>query len=278
MKKFLKTERNVARDTKLAQIPTEGIEKTARIRTGETKKVVEWGWEGETRVFLLPREFADILMELPFTRDVIMAVGHIYLQQGCPPDGKIKTTAREIAATLGLQWKGDLAVKIEDALTLARLLTIRNTRRKIQKGKIWYERTEIYGFLDSWTRIQVRDGRAIPANSQPIMIQLSPEFASALRNEFVIRIPLSAIQAARRAPARCRVAAKNIVFYLASLQPLECVTISASKLRGIAGITTRGDRASKTIQKCLTALQGVVVKKWEKEGDKYHIWLYPQGV
>lgn len=276
--KFLRAERNTARDTKLAQIPATGTEKTAKMRTGETTKVVTWQWQKENRVFVIPQKMAEALNELPFTRDVILAVGHIYRIQGCPPDCKIRTTAREIANVLGLKWEGSLGGKIEDALTLARMLTIQNTTKKYKKSKVWYEKIEVYGFIDGWTRVKTKNGKPIPENKQPLVIQLSEEFAEAIKNSPLISVPVAAIEAARKAPARCRTAAKNILFYLASLQPLDFVTISEEKLLEVSGISSRKDKAHKSLATCLKTLEGVFVKKWEKEGDKYHISLYPQRV
>lgn len=277
---ILMAERNVARDARLGQAPKEGAQLPAAVaHTGEKVSAITWQWPGDGRVFLVPREILELMGIMPMVKDVIIAAGHMYREQHYPGSKIVKTSYRQLADLLALEWAGGRLVRdLDDALTLARWVTIKNypvIRKLYRDGRVKEFSRDTFGFIDRVSRIEIREGRRIPRNKQPLEICLSEMYAFAVKTLPAAPVPMAALEAAHRAPQRLRTPVKNLVYYLASRVPLGKVQLALPTLAEILGYQTdqRRDKLQRACENAIQVLYPVVVKNFNVNGDVYTILL-----
>ena len=273
--KIIFAERNTARDVKLCQSPREGVKKVSTLHTGEKIQVVSWQWPGDSRVFIVPAEILEILATyMTLTKDVIITAGHLYREQHYPNNRMIETSYRQLAELLGLEWAGKRLINdLSNALTLARWLTIHNhpvIRKLYPNGRVREFSRDTFGFIDRVSRIEIREGRKIPRNKQPLEIVISEMYASAIKKMPAAPVPVAAIEAAHKAPQRLRTPVKNLTYYLASRVPLERVKLSILTLADVLGYKSqRKDKLRRATDNVVNILYGIVIRDYISENDIY---------
>lgn len=265
--KLVLAERNVARDVKLGRTPGEGTQRPAFTHTGENVTAVTWQWPGDGRVFLVPTEVLGVLPQVSLTKDVIIAAGHLYREQHYPADRKIETSYRQLAETLALAWAGGrIAKDLEEALTLARWLTIQNypvIRKLSPSGHVKELSQDTFGFIDHVSRIVIREGKKIAYNRQPVEITLSQLYTLMLKKLPASPVPLAALEAAHRAPIRLRTPAKTLVYYLASRVPLTHISLAQDTLSNILGYqNNRKLEFQRAVENVAGILNGVIISNY----------------
>lgn len=271
--RVLLAERNVARDAKLAWIPEQGENKTAAVHTGEKIQAITWQWPGDNRVFLVPSEVLDALARnVSLTKDVIIAVGHLFKKQHYPENRMFETSYRQLAELLALRWAGKRLIEdLDDALTLARWLTIRNhpvIRKLYPDGRIKELSHDTFGFIDRVSRIEIRDGHKIPRNRQPLEVCLSEMYAFVIKKLPAAPVPVAAIELAHKSPQRLRTPVKSLVYYLASRVPLKKIQLSLTTLAGILGYRNqRKDKLRRANENVLKILYPIMIRDFQNQGD-----------
>ncbi|WP_027716922.1 hypothetical protein [Desulfovirgula thermocuniculi] len=281
--KVLLVEKNAARDSALARVPEEGIEKTTTTHTGEKVTAVTWQWEGDKRVFLIPANILEtFITAAPLARDLILIVSHMYREQGFPADRVVVTSYRKLAENLGLAWGGTTTREdLENALLVARWYTIQNhpVIRKIQGGKVKEKGEITFGFISWWERLTMVDGRNIPRNKQPLRICLTEPYAWAIVHLPPAPVPALALEAAHKAPRRLKTPVKNLIYYLAARVPLERVSLSTNTLAEILGFqNSHRTELIRSIENVIKVLHPVMVKNYDRKDDVYEIHLTGKAV
>lgn len=273
----LLSERNVARDTRLAQVPVKGYEQDGVIHTGERETVVTWQWPGDGRVFLVPARILELVpRNMALARDIIAVTGHLYRQQHYPDNHTVITSYRQLAEILRLEWAGQRLVNdLDNALLIARWITIRDypvIRKLFPDGHIKEQSRHTFGFIDHFSRLEIREGRKIPRNLQPLEIGLSDMYAHAIKTLPAAPIPLTALEATHAAPRSLRVPAKNLMYYLASRVPLQYVKLSLATLTEILGYRNpRRYEVRQSVERVARVLEGVIIRDcaYDQANDVY---------
>ncbi|MGB9887683.1 MAG: hypothetical protein ACPLRW_11915 [Moorellales bacterium] len=273
----LLSERNVARDARLAQVPARGYEQDGIVHTGERELVVTWQWPGDGRVFLVPARILELVpRHIGLARDIIAVTGHLYRQQHYPDNRTVTTSYRQLAEMLRLEWAGQRLVNdLDEALLIARWITIRDypvIRKLFPDGHIKEQSRYTFGFINHFARLEIREGRKIPRNLQPLEIGLSEMYAHAIKILPAAPIPLAALEATHVAPRSLRIPAKNLVYYLASRVPLQHVKLSLATLVEILGYrNSRKYEIRQSIERVARILEGVIIRDYtyDQANDVY---------
>lgn len=276
---LLLAERNVARDPKISRIPEKGLEETGITHTGEKLPVITWRWPGDNRIFAVPKEILGVLSHnISLSRDVIIVLGHLFREQHYPKDRIIETSFHELAGKLCLEWAGGRLVSdLEDAILIARWLTIKNhpvIKKIYPDGRVREKVNLTYGFVNYYEKVTVMEGKNLPRNKQPLRICLSELYAFAIKNLPAAPIPVAALEAAHKAPQKLRTPAKSLTYYLASRVPLEKIQLSLSTLADILGYQSqRKDKLRLACENVLKVLHPIMIRDFQSQNDIFTIVL-----
>lgn len=270
-------QRDVARDRYMFKTPTQGYSgKKANLHTGEVQEVVTWQWPGDERVFLVPAELFHVARLGGLVRDLVSAVGQLYRDQGFPAQGLVTTSYRKIAELLCLSFNGRVADEIEMCFAYARCFTIQNHPIIVQldkTGKVKRRDKVTFGFIDYVARTDILDGKPISKNRAPVTVAISRLYAAALRELPPVPFPVTAFEAAHRAPWRIQDAVKNMAYHLAGRVPCKKIRLMLSTIQEILNRESRPDKTRKTADAIFKVLSPAMIRDFNYVDGGYDIYL-----
>lgn len=238
-------------------------------------------WQNEAGTFWVPAELASKLSHLGMALPVFAAICELWLRQGQPENGIVRTSKSALCAMLGLSRGATNLAKIDHILTLLSGFTIENRRVivSMKNGKVGEARDVTFGLIEYVSAISIKDGKEIPKNKQKTEIKLNTWTVWSLKNLPPARLPVAALKAVRKTGQKKSRHVLALLGWLSSQTGRKNVRLKLETAISIAGYTDkRTDRAKARVEKDLETLKGTMIERWAAHTTKdgkvvYHIAL-----